>query len=33
MNRGADMGAGGEPAATDLDVLGGAVLTDGVYVG
>lgn len=24
--------AGGEPPATDLDVLGGAVPTDGVYV-
>jgi len=23
----------GEPPATDLDVLGGAVLADGVYVG
>jgi len=28
-----DFAAGGEPPATDLDVLGGAVLADGVYVG
>jgi len=25
--------AGGEPPAADLDVFGGAVLADGVYVG
>jgi len=30
---GKDFAGGGEPAATDLDVLGGAVLADGVYVG
>ena len=30
---GKDFGGGGEPAFTDLDALGGAVLTDGVYVG
>jgi len=30
---GATFGGGGEPTAIDLDPLGGAVLTDGVYVG
>ena len=31
--RGKDFAGGGEPPAADLDVLGGAVLADGVYVG
>lgn len=30
---GKDFAGGGEPAATDLDPLGGAELADGVYVG
>ena len=30
---GKDFAGGGEPPATELDVLGGAVLADGVYVG
>ncbi|MFO0799707.1 MAG: SdrD B-like domain-containing protein [Gemmataceae bacterium] len=30
---GKDFAAGGEPAASDLDALGGALLADGVYVG
>lgn len=30
---GKDFADGGEPPATDLDVLGGAVPDDGVYVG
>jgi hypothetical protein len=33
LYRGKDFAGGGEPPATDLDVLGGAVLADGVYVG
>jgi hypothetical protein len=28
-----DFAGGGEPPATDLDVLGGAAPADGVYVG
>jgi hypothetical protein len=31
--RGADLAGGGEPASQDLDPFGGAVMTDGVYVG
>jgi hypothetical protein len=30
---GQDFAGGGEPPATDLDVLGGALPADGVYVG
>ncbi|MFO0798598.1 MAG: hypothetical protein U0804_14075 [Gemmataceae bacterium] len=30
---GKDFAGGGESVATNLDVLGGAVLADGVYVG
>jgi len=30
---GKDFAGGGEPPANDLDVLGGAVTADGVYVG
>jgi hypothetical protein len=33
LYHGKDFAGGGEPPATDLDVLGGGVLADGVYVG